>query len=218
MLKALIVVAAFTALSLTLGCTALPPEAKTSQAMAPAVAALQAQLSPTPLAAPAPAATAPPPASAAPAATRAPGVLGSSLSQALASAPPVVGQPVAVTTEAGEKLTVTVNAIVDPAPSSFKYNQPKGRFVVLDWSIRNDGSIEHAVSPFAFQLQTADGFMYRFGISAGLPQPDMHSGSVGPGQSMRGYLAYDVPAGSTLKSAIYQPLGNRQFVIAGFTP
>jgi hypothetical protein len=204
-------------LALTAACGVVPAgvETQQSRAMATVVAGLQAQLSSTPVTVARAQTT--PPGVAAPA-IQAPSILGTSLAQALAAAPARAGQPMAITTEAGEHLTVTVNAIIDPAQSTNKYNQPKGRFVVIDWTLRNDGSIGHVVSIYEFKLQTADGFLYDRGMSAGLPQPDVISGTVAEGQTVRGYVSYDVPAGAVLKSAIYQPLGNRQFVIADLAP
>jgi len=204
------IVAGVIGLSLAAACS-VGPSAGSQQArsFATAAAALQAQLSPTPVV------TAQAPL---PVASPVPSILSSPLAQAFAALPPRAGQPVAVTTDAGERLTVTVNAVVDPAQSANKYNQPKGRFVTIDWTLRNDGPIGHSVSTFAFELQTSDGRVYKRGLSAGLPEPELISGTVGQGQVVRGYVSYDVPVGSTLQSAIYQPLGNRQFVIADLTP
>ena len=179
------------------------------------VAALQAQLSRT---APATNAIATPVATSVAPAAGSSGVLappaGTARSLLAAPLPPKPGETVPITLESGERLEVAINNLIDPAVSTHPFNKAKGRWVVVDWTIANRGSIGHRVNIFACLLQTADGFMLKVGNSAGLPQPELISGLLGPGQSVRGFVPYDVASGARLKSVIYQPLGNRQFVVA----
>lgn len=183
------------------------------------VAALQAQLSRTP---PAATAIATPTATASLVITPAASAIltprvGAPASLLTPTSPPKVGDTVPITLESGERLEVTVNSVIDPATSTHPYNKAKGRWVVLDWTISNRGSIGHRVNIYACLLQTADGFMLNLGNSAGLPQPELISGMLGPGQTVRGFVPYDVATGAKLKAVVYQPLGNRQFVVADLT-
>lgn len=44
------------------------------------------------------------------------------------------------------------------------------------------------------------------------PEPQLN-----PGQSMRGYVVYDVPAGAQIARLFYQPLGSSQLIVVDLT-
>ena len=148
-----------------------------------------------PAAAPIPVAAPPPPAPAAPAVKR-------------------VGETTILTTPSGLRLAITAHDVTDPAQSSNRFNAPDGRYVVVDWSIKNEGVVDFDPGYGDFKIQTADGFVVQRGNHAGHRAPQLDTAKLAPGQQVRGFLAYDVPAGQVLKALIYQPSGGRQFVIA----
>ena len=115
------------------------------------------------------------------------------------------------------KISVTVNKIIDPATSSNRFNQPKGRWVVVDWSIVNQGTQSLDINPLDFRLQTTDGFVIAEGNGAGLPEPQLDLATLDPGQSVRGYIAYDVPAGAQIARLFYQPFGSSQLIVVDLT-
>lgn len=128
-----------------------------------------------------------------------------------------IGTTHELTSDAGLKIEVTVHALRDQVRSTNQFNAPQGRYVVLDWEVTNEGAKDATVSAYDFKLQTADGYLFTEANHAGLPQPEIASTTLGQGQNVRGFVAYDVPIDAALKSAIYQPSGQRQFVIADLT-
>lgn len=132
-----------------------------------------------------------------------------------ATPPPakVVGNTTVAVGRGGVQLALTVNAIKDPAISTNQFNQPHGRWVSVDWSIVNQGSATQDINPLDFKLQTADGFVIEEGNSAGLPEPRLSLGTLAPGQTQRGYVAYDVPLGAKVQRLFYQPFGSPQIVV-----
>ena len=132
--------------------------------------------------------------------------------------PAIVGAAMVVSTDTGDRVAVTANSVRDSFQAASQYNKAKGRWTVIDWTITNRGGTTVNVSPYDFRLQTTDGFVVMKGNHGGMPAPELWGGKLSPGQTERGFVAYDVPAGSVLKSAIYEPLANPQFVIASLTP
>lgn len=127
---------------------------------------------------------------------------------------PKTGQGVVLTTPGGLKLVVTANAVLDPSPSENQFNKPQGRWVVVDWTIRNDGQADQQVSASWLKIMTQSGYVVGSGNHAGHREPGFESGVLGPGQLRRGFLAYDTPPDQRVKSVFFQSPGNRQFVIA----
>ncbi len=84
---------------------------------------------------------------------------------------------------------------------------------MADWTIKNEGTTEIRVNRLHFKLQTTDGYVIEREGST-IREPDLDTSRIGPGQVVRGWLAYDVPTGQMVKTLIYQPSGARQFVVA----
>ena len=112
-------------------------------------------------------------------------------------------------------VVVTSQGAICDAASSNQFNRPNGRWVVIDWQITNDGSENVNVNPFDFVVQTTDGFIIEPGNGAGLPEPQLDLTTLGQGETARGYVVYDVPRNAKIRSLIYQPPGQKQFIIAG---
>jgi hypothetical protein len=175
-----------------------------SSAAAAAAAAAPAATAATPTPRTAPTATSVPPATSAPAPTAAP-------------AAKRIGDSTTLTSPAGLRIVVTVFSVKDNAKSTNQFNTPKGRWVVTEWEVKNEGTTDAKLFRGDFKLQTADGSLVTYGNGAGHPEPELDTDTLGPGQRTRGYLAFDVPSGKGLAAAIYQPSGARQFVIADLT-
>ncbi len=94
--------------------------------------------------------------------------------------------------------TVVVNGVTDPyTPSdSFDAPDPGKRDVVVDATVTNGSSSSQTVSSIAcFTLQDSTAQEYDETIVTGVAKsPD---GEVGPGQSVRGSIAYQVPTTAT---------------------
>jgi Domain of unknown function (DUF4352) len=124
-----------------------------------------------------------------------------------------IGDTTVLTAPSGLRLAVTANAFEDAASSSNPRRVPDGRWAVVDWTVKNEGSTEVNVNRLNFKLQTTDGHLIERS-ALGIREPDLETERLGPGQIARGWLTYDVPAGLTIKSLVYQPAGAPQFVIA----
>lgn len=128
------------------------------------------------------------------------------------AAPKRIGETTTLTSPSGIRLLVTVHSVKDNVKSSNQFVKPEGRFVSVEWSIKNDGADNAQVSYTSLKLVTVDGFVIDGRPRAGLPGPDFEAGGVGPGQTVRGFVSYDVPKDQALKSAIFH--GARQIPIA----
>src|SRR5439155_18291966 len=74
-----------------------------------------------------------------------------------------IGQPVVLSNTTGTVLALTVNSVKDGARSSNQFNKPAGRWVAVDGSVSNLGSINLTINPLDFVLQTVDGFIVNRG-------------------------------------------------------
>lgn len=124
-----------------------------------------------------------------------------------------IGDTTVLTTPAGLRIAVTVNGRENNVPPPTRFALPSGRYVALDWTVKNEGSIDLNLNRLDFKIQTADGFLIDRSVHTAR-EPDLASGTLGTGQVIRGWLTYDVPIGQQVKAAVYQPVGARQFVIA----
>jgi hypothetical protein len=123
-----------------------------------------------------------------------------------------IGNTTVITGASGLRLAVTVNAFEDGVRSPNPRQVPTGRWAIVDWTIKNEGTTTVSVNRLHFKLQTTDGYVIeRDGTT--IREPDLDTERLGPGQIVRGWLAYDVPTGQVLKSIIYQPSGAPQFVV-----
>jgi hypothetical protein len=94
--------------------------------------------------------------------------------------------------------TIVVNGVTDPynPPDGFDAPDPGQRDVVVDATVTNGSSSSETVSSLAcFTLQDSTAQAYDETVVTGVPKaPD---GDVGPGQSLRGSIAYQVPTAAT---------------------
>lgn len=128
-----------------------------------------------------------------------------------------LGEPALLTSNSGTRLLVTAHRVRDDVKSTNQFSKPEGRYVVVEWSVKNDGQANFDFRSSHLKLLTVDDFIIEREFVAGLPEPDLDSGVVGPGQTVRGFLPYDVPKDQKLKSAIFHGSGSPQILIADLT-
>ena len=71
----------------------------------------------------------------------------------------------------------------------------QGAYLTLDISIESVSGDATGTNPFDWEAKDADGRVYNADISA--PEPQLHSTSMVPGDTVRGFLSFDLPKGTT---------------------
>jgi len=111
---------------------------------------------------------------------------------------------------------ITVMAAEDNVKPG-RFDRPAdGRYMVVDWLVKNEGTVAVDLNRLDFKLQTGEGYVLQR-ASAVVREPDLATAKIGAGQFMRGWLTYEVPNGARATFAIYQPSGTRQVIIADLT-
>lgn len=123
-----------------------------------------------------------------------------------------IGDLTVLEASSGLRLVLVVNAVEDNVKPGKYDSAPKGRYMAVDWTIKNEGSVEARVNRLHFKLQTAEGFIIQ--RTSEVREPGLSTDVIDPGQTARGWLTYDVPAGARVVYVIYQPPGEPQFIIA----
>jgi hypothetical protein len=116
----------------------------------------------------------------------------------------VSGTPGAIAEAEGVR--VTLNATADPWVSDNQFIRPDAgkRFVAFDVTIQNSkDSGTHGANPFNFKLSDAEDFAYE--VTFGGPEPAVHAVDLGSGEKTRGWVAFEVNAGTPLKRLKYDP-------------
>lgn len=106
----------------------------------------------------------------------------------------------------GEKVTVCdVSASIDKIDRRAGEGSGGKDLLVLTLSVTNETTEDDfAIIPFDFYLNDSEGKVTEISYSAYLDEP-MNSGSLKPGQSMSGEVAYDVPEGKDDFSFFWMP-------------
>ena len=108
--------------------------------------------------------------------------------------------------------------MLDGDSQSVVLKEPVGRWVLIDWEIANEGTIEIEVWAFELKVETDTGFVVAPDSRETLIDRQMRTQTtLAPSQTLRGVLAYDVPLGQDLADATYQPLGGARFVIVSLS-
>lgn len=103
-----------------------------------------------------------------------------------------------------EQVRVVLHAITDPWISQSEFEQaPEGRrLVALDITIEFiDDSGSHMANALHFKLTDSADFAYADEL--GGPEPTLNPITLGPGQKTRGWIAFEVQAGTPLKELKY---------------
>jgi hypothetical protein len=107
---------------------------------------------------------------------------------------------------------LTVHAVIDPAPVA---RAARGRWVLVDWEMRNVGAAPFAFERFQLLLQTEPGLLIEPDYFPGHPEPVFPPTlTLPPGFAVRGLVAYDVPAGQRPAAALVRSARGGEFLVA----
>ncbi len=92
----------------------------------------------------------------------------------------------------------------DPVPPQ-QYLKPKEgtRWVAVDVSLENTGTAQINYNPFFAKLKTADNREYN--PTVGAAEPSLKSGEQRPGETVRGWITFEIPADARPATLIYDP-------------
>lgn len=110
--------------------------------------------------------------------------------------------------------TITVNS-VNPYVSRNQFLAPKSgnRFVAVDVTLRNDSNDAYNYNVLEFGLQDNEDYSYTNAVTD--IEPYLTVGAIQPGQTTRGFIAYEIPSENEPVKLIYTPdfWGTSQVII-----
>ena len=99
------------------------------------------------------------------------------------------------------EVEATALAPVEDTEAPFKGDGNK--VMVFDVTLVNKAAEPRTYNSLAFEAFDADGYKYTaFGATS---KQSLSSGTVSPGQKVRGFVAYEVPSGATLERLVWTP-------------
>ncbi len=98
---------------------------------------------------------------------------------------------------------VIVYGIEAHASSSDGYETPKGQYVKVDVGTTGTSTASFPYNELDFVLQDAAGQIYQPTFASGF-DPTYNSGDIAQGQSVRGFILFDIPAAATVQQVNYQ--------------
>jgi hypothetical protein len=104
---------------------------------------------------------------------------------------------------------MTLHALKDPVPGQQFLKPAAGkRWVAVDVTITNTAQEEVPYNPFYFKVKAADNT--EVNITIGGQEPGLKSGKLAPGDSVRGWVTFEMPEGVEPASMTYEiiSLGN----------
>jgi hypothetical protein len=125
-----------------------------------------------------------------------------------------IGQPKAIIDPSGIKLSVVVNDFRTPRRSEVEPPPGGGRWVLLDVSVTNVGTIPYVLDPAYFILVSPDSTIYHPDGAMNLPYVQMPDVLLAPGETVNGTIVYAIPSGAQLQLVEFQAPGMAQWVIA----
>jgi uncharacterized lipoprotein len=129
-----------------------------------------------------------------------------------ASSTTTVGKPLTVKVQSGATAEVTVLKVTTAkkGKGEFAEKPANGQFVVVDVQIKVTGK-QFSVNPLYLKYQAADDKVFDSSegnaFGAGF-EPALQSGDVPEGQSSRGYVVFDTPAGTGKQVQLTDELGS----------
>jgi len=123
-----------------------------------------------------------------------------------------VGKALTVKMQSGATAEVTVLKVstAKKGKGEFAEKPANGQFVVIDVQVKVTGK-EFAVNPLYVQYQAADNKVFDSGdgnaMTAGF-EPVLESGDVPKGQTSRGFVVFDTPAGKGKQVQLTDELGS----------
>jgi hypothetical protein len=101
-------------------------------------------------------------------------------------------------------VAVTLHEVYDPATPRGVRPKVGMRYASLDVSIRSADGGEHPYNPLYARIRTTDGREAR--ATYGETQPEMQSGTLAPGETVRGWLTFEIPSDAQLATFVYEPI------------
>lgn len=131
---------------------------------------------------------------------------------------PKVGQTIGLgaPTNPAVALEIGVVTVADPEPGSVP-RAGQGRWVRLEWSLGNRGQVPFELFGSELRLQTAEGAVLVGDNLPGHSEPRLDRRTIAPGETARGFVSYDVPAGQQPRAAVFEPLGSAALTVAELT-
>jgi hypothetical protein len=127
-------------------------------------------------------------------------LLGGADATATPPPPGSIGEPVR-----SENFELTVHSLDDQYTTSDEYFQPTPgqRYVVVELSLKNVSDTSQDYSSFDFKLHDADNFEYDSTyVNA---EHELDGGSLLPGETIRGSVAFQLPVDAQLDRLVYEP-------------
>lgn len=92
-------------------------------------------------------------------------------------------------------ITLTVNEYVDNVVSKNEYDKPGSgnRFVAVDVKLENAGNSSEYILTDDFTIQDSNSYVYSHEWSEA-KSPELQSGNLGKGSSLRGWVVFEVPS------------------------
>jgi hypothetical protein len=125
-----------------------------------------------------------------------------------------VGQPKAIIDPSGVKLSVVVNGFRSARKSEADPPPGGGRWVLLDVSTTNVGTIPYELNAGDFVLVAPDQTIYHPDGDVNIPLLQLPDTVLAPGDTVRGNVVYAIPSGAQLQFVEFQAPGMAQWVVA----
>ena len=110
---------------------------------------------------------------------------------------------------------LTVNSVKSCIEDN-EFMQPKAgnKYVVVDITQENNGSVPRAYNLWYFVLQDDKGYSHQTAF-ASCKEPNFSSGTLQPTMKTRGYITFEIPEGNKPAKLIFTPdwWGNKQIII-----
>jgi Domain of unknown function (DUF4352) len=135
---------------------------------------------------------------------------------------PLVGTAVPyIGSDGNEIAKITVDEVIDPFEEYDPSFSPErgSRLVGVIVTVENTGTRPHEVNPFDFLIQDDQGFLYgdtfvALTEEAEAEYPELESDDLADGDSVTGFLAFEVLADTSLVQIFYSPESDRLITLA----
>jgi hypothetical protein len=124
------------------------------------------------------------------------------------------GYATPISDPSGIRLLVVLNGVGDFTAHPAVPEPAGGRWITLDLTVMNVGTSDFNLGPSNFQILSGNATIFQASTDDNLPQPQFTPAVLPAGQTLRGTVIFNIPAGQTLQSALFQAAGTTQFVIA----
>ncbi|MBD3280388.1 DUF4352 domain-containing protein [Candidatus Dojkabacteria bacterium] len=102
-------------------------------------------------------------------------------------------------------ITITVNSFLDNIKSENSYAEPASgkKYVAVDVKLENNGDTTEYITLGDFSIQDSDSYVYEYEYGD-IKTPQLQSGDLNKGGSLRGWVVFEVPASASDLQLIFQ--------------